>query len=95
VFWYCYKRGREVRLEKERLLTEEEVAKLEKEYKTSSGSDIQTTTAPDGAPIEDVEAGVREAQEASRTVVENDGAPKLTCPSALNTIVQLTEQTGV
>lgn len=82
-------------MDKERLLTEEEVAKLEKEYEASSGSDIQTTTAPDGAPIEDVEAGVREAQDASRTVVEDDGAPKLTCPSALNTIVQPAERTGV
>jgi hypothetical protein len=28
VLWYCHKRGREVRLENERLVTEEEIAKL-------------------------------------------------------------------
>ena len=64
VFWYCHKRGRETRLEKERLLTEAEIAQLDKEVaedpnlQTSAGP---TTTAPEGAPIEEVQAGMKSA----------------------------------
>lgn len=53
VFWYCHKRGREVRLEKERLLTEAEVEAL-----NEPSSSIQTTTAAEGGPIDQVEAGL-------------------------------------
>lgn len=95
VFWYCYKRGREVRLEKERQLTEEEVARLEKEYEATAASHTQTTTAPEGAPMEDVEAGMREVQETRSAVVEQDRAPGLTSASALSTTVQPAERTGV
>lgn len=65
VLWYCHKRGREVRLERERLLTEQEVAQLEAEYE-ESGRALEglTTTAPEGASIEEIEAGVREVQQA-------------------------------
>jgi len=94
VFWYCYKRGREVRLEKERQLTEEEVAKLEKEYDATTGSEVRTTTAPEGASIEDVKTGMKEVQEAKRAAAEGDGTPGLTSPSALSTTVQPAEQTG-
>lgn len=68
VFWYCHKRGREVRLEKERLLTEAEVAALSKDDSNPSASSSDpptdesspplTTTAPAGAPIEEVQAGL-------------------------------------
>src|SRR5271170_4743437 len=94
VFWYCYKRGRDVRLEKERQLTEEEVARLEKEYEATAASHTRTTTAPEGAPMEDVEAGMREVQEARSAVTEEDRAPGLTSASALSTTVQPAERTG-
>jgi hypothetical protein len=70
VFWYYYKRGRDVRLEKERQVTEEKVAKLEKEYEATSRSGILITTAPEGASIEHVEAGMREVEEVKRAQTE-------------------------
>ncbi|KAL9127958.1 MAG: hypothetical protein Q9217_003271 [Psora testacea] len=57
VFWYCHKRGREVRLEKERLLTEAEIAKLDEDSAEASSSAPPTTTAPEGASIEEIEGG--------------------------------------
>jgi hypothetical protein len=95
VFWYCYKRGREVRLEKEDQLTEEEIARLESEYNEQNESGMPTTTAPEGAPMEDVEAGMREVQETKNTAAEEAGVPHLVSPSALSTTVQPAEQTGV
>ena len=62
VFWYCHKRGREVRLEKERLLTESEIAALGDDAPTTSSNAPPTTTAPTGAPIGQVDAGMREAE---------------------------------
>ena len=32
VFWYCHKRGREVRLEQESEMLDEEVARLDREH---------------------------------------------------------------
>lgn len=69
VFWYCHKRGREVRLEKERDLTEQEVLQLDKDWKeTHPETDTPesripptTTTAPPGATMEQVKAGIIEA----------------------------------
>ena len=57
VFWYCHKRGREVRLEKERLLTEAEIAALDHDTSDPTQSP-PTTTAPEGAPIEQVQEGM-------------------------------------
>ena len=62
VFWYCHKRGREVRLEKERLLTEAEIAVLDDDAPITSSDATPMTTAPTGASIEQVEAGMREAE---------------------------------
>ena len=62
VFWYCHKRGKEVRLEKERLLTEAEIAALDDDAPTSSSNAPPMTTAPTGAPMDQVEAGMREAE---------------------------------
>ena len=56
VFWYCHKRGREVRLAKERLLTEQEIAALDS--KVAADGPAPTTFAPPDAPIEEVEAGM-------------------------------------
>lgn len=97
VFWYCHKRGKEVRLEKERQLTENEVAQLEKEHEleVSSSSEPPTTNAPAGASMEDVEAGMKEVEESRRTAVDSGGEPDLTSPSALSTTVQPAEQVGV
>ena len=91
VFWYCHKRGREVRLEKERLLTEAEVGKLEKAY---GSTEHPTTTAPEGASMDEVEAGMREVEELRRATAEPDEPPGLTSPSALGTTIQPAEQVG-
>lgn len=56
MFWYCHKRGREVRLEKEQLLTEAEVEALNQH---SASSDPLTTTAAADARVDRVEAGTR------------------------------------
>lgn len=64
VFWYCHKRGKEVRLEKERQLTEQEVEKLDGEYKSKHPGEIPTTTAEKGASMEDVQAGIKEVEAA-------------------------------
>ena len=69
VFWYCYKRGRDTRLEQERALTEQEVQQLEKDWKESQPEKSNpeptiahtTTTAPPGATMEQVRAGIIEA----------------------------------
>ena len=69
VFWYCYKRGRDTRLEQERALTEQEVQQLEKDWKESQPEESNpepmvaptTTTAPPGATMEQVRAGIIEA----------------------------------
>ncbi|OAP63391.1 hypothetical protein AYL99_02618 [Fonsecaea erecta] len=68
VFWYCHKRGREVRLEKERKLTEEEVQKLDVDYKADHPDEYPTTTAEKGASIKDVQAGMEEVQAAKKAV---------------------------
>ncbi|KAJ5692877.1 hypothetical protein N7462_002300 [Penicillium macrosclerotiorum] len=66
VLWYCHKRGREVRLENERLVTEEEIQKLNENAGEGRirPTETLTTTAPRGAPADEVRAGVRRAEEA-------------------------------
>lgn len=83
-----------MRLEKERQLTEDEVAKLEQSYKVSDSTEVPTTTAPEGASMEEVEAGMREVEEARNVVAEPDTPPGLTSPSALSATVQPAEQVG-
>ncbi|KAL8898682.1 MAG: hypothetical protein Q9207_006580, partial [Kuettlingeria erythrocarpa] len=67
VFWYCHKRGKEVRLEKERALTEKEMAELDERLAAEDTTPLSTntttaphqptttttTTAPEGADIEE------------------------------------------
>ncbi|KAL9623679.1 MAG: hypothetical protein Q9160_002135 [Pyrenula sp. 1 TL-2023] len=77
VFWYCHKRGRDVRLERERELTEKEVAQLEKEWEDMEKEDISSTTAPEGASLDEVRAGieeVRRAREAAAAAAVEDPA---------------------
>ena len=64
-------------MEKERLLTEAELAKIEAEvaanpeYKPSTSAAAPTTTAPPGASIEEVQAGMREvARDAATPTAE-------------------------
>ena len=66
VFWYCHKRGKEVRLEKERELTEQEVKELDQEYRVAHPDELLTTTADHGASVEEIKAGIAEVQEARR-----------------------------
>jgi hypothetical protein len=62
VFWYCHKRGREERLEKERELTEKEVKELDEAYQNTNPNDIPTTTAAPGASVAEVQASMREME---------------------------------
>jgi len=90
VLWYCHKRGREVRLEKERLVTEDEIAKMNAEStERIRATETLTTTAPPGAAIEEVHEGVQEAREARQAAVaaaeegkKEDDLPSLSSPPA-------------
>ena len=75
VFWYCHKRGRDVRLEKERDLTEHEVEQLDEEYRAAHPDKVLTTTADPGASAEEVKAGIEEAQEAKKAATEAEDEP--------------------
>ncbi|KAI2733097.1 hypothetical protein CBS147332_112 [Penicillium roqueforti] len=72
VLWYCHKRGREARLENERLVTEEEIIKLNQD--TSEGlirpTETLTTTAPPGASSDEIRKGVIKVEEARAAPVE-------------------------
>jgi hypothetical protein len=81
-------------LEKERQLTESEVAQLEKKYAESSSSGIRTTTAPEGTSIEEVETSVREVHAARAAMSAHSGAGPSSLPSTLNTTVQPSEHVG-
>ena len=72
VLWYCHKRGREVRLENERLVTEEEIKKLNEENPDGKirPTETFTTTAPQGASAEEVREGVRRVEEARASAVD-------------------------
>jgi hypothetical protein len=65
VLWYCHKRGREVRLENERLVTESEAGEINDEAGKNEirPTETLTTTAPPGASTEEVREGVEEAQQ--------------------------------
>lgn len=70
VLWYCHKRGREVRLENERIVTEQEIEKMNEEAADGQIRPTETlvTTAPEGASVEQVREGVQEAQETREMV---------------------------
>ena len=66
VCWYCHKRGREVRLEKERQLTAAEMEAIRQQVEADAPGEYHgglTTTAPDGAALDEVRAGIRPAGE--------------------------------
>ncbi|KAJ9293011.1 hypothetical protein DTO271G3_8146 [Paecilomyces variotii] len=66
VLWYCHKRGREVRLENERIVTEEEIQRLNEQSSDDRirSTETLTTMAPQGAELEEVRRGVQQAREA-------------------------------
>jgi hypothetical protein len=92
VFWYCHKRGKEVRLEKERQLTEQEVAQLDAEYRAMNPDGVYTTTAPEGASLDEVQEGMEEAHAAREAAAETEMFEAH--PSVLSTTVQPAESTG-
>ena len=64
IFWYCHKRGREVRLEKERLAAEETVQSLDEEISDSASigtSSISTDEERGLNPISSKDHGVEKA----------------------------------
>ena len=64
ICWYCHKRGREVRLEKERQLTETEMEGLRAQVQAEAPGEYHgpmTTTAPEGASLEEVRDGIHPA----------------------------------
>lgn len=65
VLWYCHERGREVRLENERLVTEAEIARMNAEYDSQiRATETLSTTASKGASIGAVHEGVQQVQKA-------------------------------
>ena len=64
VCWYCHKRGKETRLEKERAVTEAEMAAIKAQVEAdppAEWNEPMTTTAPEGASIEEVREGLAPA----------------------------------
>ncbi|PWY66563.1 hypothetical protein BO83DRAFT_319793 [Aspergillus eucalypticola CBS 122712] len=76
VLWYCHKRGREVRLENERLVTEEEIGKLNDESPEGKirNTETLTTTAPRGASAAEIRQGVKEVQQAREAATTTNDA---------------------
>ena len=83
VLWYCHKRGKEVRLENERIVTEQEIQKMNEEFASGErqirATETLTTTAPRGASADAIRDGVKEVeqareseQEPAEAEVEND-----------------------
>ncbi|KAB8259169.1 hypothetical protein BDV32DRAFT_139078 [Aspergillus pseudonomiae] len=72
VLWYCHKRGREVRLENERLVTEEEIEKLNEQSSSDERirtTETLTTTAPQGASAAEIREGVKDAQQSRERAI--------------------------
>jgi hypothetical protein len=69
VCWYCHKRGKETRLEKERAVTEAEMAEIKARVEAdppAEWNEPMTTLAPEGAPIEEVRESLAPASAASQ-----------------------------
>jgi hypothetical protein len=78
------------------MLTEKEVEQLEKEYAGVNTEEIESTTAPEGAPIEEVQAGMMEVAAAREAAAKEDAdASEAPGPSTLGTTIQAAEQTKV
>jgi hypothetical protein len=79
-------------LEKERQLTEQEEARLDAEYREMNPDGIHTTTAPEGAPLEEVQEGMKEAQAAREAALEDEVSEEH--PSVPNTTTQPAKRVG-
>lgn len=76
--WYCHKRGKEVRLENERLVTEAEIAKMNEEYEQHiRPTETLSTTAPRDAPISDVRDGVEQVRKTREQALASDSSSEL------------------
>jgi hypothetical protein len=80
-----------VRLEKERQLTEEEVQKLDVEFRADNPGERPTTTAKEGASIEDVKAGMREVENARQAAEVSEHPVEIEEPGAAPTTGTSTE----
>lgn len=81
VLWYCHKRGREVRLENERLVTDAEVAKLNETYNHQiRETETLSTVAPPGASVQEVRDGIEQVQKARESASQADDDHKTTNP---------------
>lgn len=79
--WYCHKRGKEVRLENERLVTEAEITKMNEEYEQHiRPTETLNTTAPRDAPISDVRDGVEQVQKLREQASAADSSADLQTP---------------
>ena len=83
VFWYCHKRGKEVRLEKERQLTEEEVQNLDAAHRAAHPDEVLTTTAEKGAPMDEVQAGIEEVEAVREAASKLDTVPRKSVDPAI------------
>lgn len=87
VLWYCHKRGREVRLENERPVTDAEVARLNEENEEQiRPTETLSTTAPRDAPIAEVREGVEQVQKVRDEAEVPD--PAASASSAVQSSVQ-------
>lgn len=81
--WYCHKRGKEVRLENERLVTEAEITKMNEEYEQQiRPTETLSTTAPRDAPISDVRDGVDQVRKTREQALASDSSTDLQTPPA-------------
>ena len=82
MLWYCHKRGREVRLENERLVTEDEIGKMNEDSPEGQirATQTLTTTAPQGASTAEIRDGIKQAQEARQTAPETASTPAESIP---------------
>ena len=71
MLWHCHKRGKEVRLENQRIVTEQEIQKMNEEFASGErqirATETLTTTAPRGAPADEIRDGVKEVEQARET----------------------------
>lgn len=63
IFWYCHKRGREVRIEKENELAEQEVARLDTEYRAEHPGELRATLTEPDSDAKNIEAGAEESKD--------------------------------
>ena len=81
-------------MEKERVLSEDEVARLDTDWRKAHPGEIPTTTADAGASMEEVRAGMIEVEAAREAARAADASESADQPSTLGTTVQPAEKIG-